>query len=253
MRVPVIAGNWKMNKTVQESRSLVFDISKGIREFNNVTKILFPPFMSLLPAASLLTGTEIALGAQNMHWEDKGAFTGETSPLMVAEFCKYVLVGHSERRTYFDETDEIVNKKLRSALDHELIPILCIGESLTEKDSELTSSVLKRQILNGYKNVNASEVIKTIIAYEPIWAIGTGKASSGENANVTIQDIIRPALLDLYGDNIANSVCVLYGGSVTSENAAEFFDHDDIDGALVGGASLQVDQFVEIVRICSRK
>jgi triosephosphate isomerase (TIM) len=253
MRVPVIAGNWKMNKSVQESRSLMFDIIRGIRDIQNVTRILIPPFMALLPAASLLTGTEIELGAQNMYWESKGAYTGETSPIMVAEFCKYVLVGHSERRTYFGETDEIVNKKLKSALNHNLIPILCIGESLSEKDAKLTSSVLKRQILNGYQNVDKSDAVNSIIAYEPIWAIGTGKASSGENARDTIRNIIRPTLKGLYGNDVADSVRVLYGGSVTAENADEFLNYEDIDGALVGGASLKVDQFVKIVQICSQK
>ena len=246
MRIPVIAGNWKMNKTVQEARSLVFDLSIGIRDIKNVTRILIPPFTSLLPAASLLSGTDIKLGAQNMYWEEKGAFTGEISPSMVAEFCQYVLVGHSERRTYFGDTDEIVKKKLRSALEHNLTPILCIGESLKEKDADLTESVLTRQIHSAYQDVNIGDARKTIIAYEPIWAIGTGKPSSGENASDTIKNVIRPVLKELYGEEISDTVRVLYGGSVTADNAAEFFDFQDIDGALVGGASLDAGAFLAI-------
>ncbi|MFC2064365.1 triose-phosphate isomerase [Chloroflexota bacterium] len=253
MRVPVIAGNWKMNKTTEESRALIHDLSLGIRAIQSVTKILFPPFISLLPAASILIGTDISLGAQNMHWEEKGAFTGEISPLMVAEFCKYVLIGHSERRTYFGETDEVANQKLKAAQKHGLIPILCIGETLIEKEKDLTASILKNQIMNGYKDLDSGDALNSIIAYEPVWAIGTGKASSAQEAGDTIKNIIRPTIKDSFGAETADSLRVLYGGSVNAGNAAEFLNVDDIDGALIGGASLNADQFISIVQAFSRE
>ena len=253
MRVPVIAGNWKINKTIEETRELIYDLSHGTCAIAYDARILFPPFISLLPAASLLIGTDISLGAQNMHWEEQGAFTGEVSPLMVAEVCKYILVGHSERRAYFGETDEIVNKKMKAALNHDLIPIMCIGETLVEKEKELTASVLKEQILNGYMDLDSSSAVNSIIAYEPVWAIGTGKASSAQDAGDTIRNIIRTTLKELYGDEMADLIRVLYGGSVNAENAAEFLNFDGIDGALVGGASLDVEQYIKINQVYSRK
>ena len=196
----------------------------------------------------MLEGTDIGLGAQNLHWEEKGAFTGEISAQMIAEFCQYVLIGHSERRTYFGESDETVNKKIFSAIAHNLIPIVCVGETLGEKETGQTGEVLVRQILNGLKDVTKEYVSAIIIAYEPVWAIGTGKASSAEDARNVIRDIIRPVLQEMYGVQAANSTRVLYGGSVTAANASGFFVHEDIDGALVGGASLKADEFVKITQ-----
>ena len=248
MRIPFVAGNWKMNKTVEEARSLAFELSKGLNEINGVEKVLCPPFTSLLAVAALLQGTNIGLGAQNMHWEEKGAFTGETSPAMVAEFCKYVIIGHSERRTYFGETDRIVNKKVAAARTRNLIPIVCVGETLAENESARTAHVVSRQVREGLKGLDADFAPKIIIAYEPVWAIGTGRASSGENANGVVRDVIRKSLVELCGPATAQAIRVLYGGSVTASNAAEFFSQPDIDGALVGGASLKVDEFVAVTR-----
>jgi triosephosphate isomerase len=248
MRIPFVAGNWKMNKTVEEARSLVFELSQGLNEINGVEKVLCPPFTSLLAVAALLQGTNIGLGAQNMHWEENGAFTGETSPAMVAEFCKYVIIGHSERRTYFGETDGTVNKKIAAARTRNLIPIVCVGETLAENEAARTAEVISRQVQEGLKGLDADFTPKIVIAYEPVWAIGTGRASTGENANAVVRDVIRKSLCDLYGPAIAQAVRVLYGGSVTASNVAEFFSQPDIDGALVGGASLKVGEFVAITR-----
>jgi triosephosphate isomerase len=252
MRIPVIAGNWKMNNTIEESRTLVYELSSGLKEIINVEKIIFPPFISLLPVAALLQGTDIGLGAQNLHWEAKGAYTGEISARMIAEFCKYVIIGHSERRMFFLETDEIVNKKIFSAIRNDLNPVVCIGETLGEKESGQTEAVLGRQINQGLKNLDKDQISSVIIAYEPVWAIGTGRASSGENANDVIRKIIRPALRNLFDLNTADSTRILYGGSVTPTNAADFFAYADIDGALVGGASLKADDFIKITRACVR-
>lgn len=252
MRTPFVAGNWKMNKTVEQARSLVFEMSRELREIEGVEKVLCPPFTSLLAVAALLQGTDIGLGAQNMHWEEKGAFTGETSPAMVAEFCKYVIIGHSERRTYFGDTDETVNKKVAAARTRGLIPILCVGETLAENEAGRTAEVVSRQVREGLKGLDAGSTSGIVIAYEPVWAIGTGRASSGENANTVVRDVIRKTLAGIYGKDVSQTIRVLYGGSVTASNAVEFFSQPDIDGALVGGASLKVDEFVAITRAAAR-
>ena len=252
MRTPIVAGNWKMNKTVEEARLLVFDMSRKLREIEGVEKVLCPPFPALLAVSALLKGTDIGLGAQNLHWEEKGAFTGEVAPNMVAEFCQYVIIGHSERRAYFGETDETVNKKVRAALAHDLTPIICVGESLEENESGRTGEVVRRQISLGLADVDPAKAAGLVIAYEPIWAIGTGRASSGENANAVLADHIRPALVDLFGAETAQAIRIQYGGSVTGANADEFFGQPEIDGALVGGASLKVDDFLAIVQAASR-
>ncbi len=248
MRKSLVAGNWKMNKTVEEARALIFDMSLKLRKIEGVEKVLCPPFTALVAGHSLLTGTDIALGAQNMHWEDKGAFTGEIAPGMIKEFCQYVIIGHSERRTYFGETDETVNKKVLAAQKHGLIPIVCVGETLQEYESGRTAEVVRRQVLEGLKGLDAAFVPQVVIAYEPVWAIGTGRASSGENANAVHKDVIRSSFSALYGEDAAQDVRILYGGSVTSANAAEFFAQPDIDGALVGGASLKIEEFVPITQ-----
>ena len=248
MRTPFVAGNWKMNKTVAEARALVAEMTPPLRTIKGVEKVLCPPFMSLVPMAALLQGTDIGLGAQNIHWEPKGAYTGEIAPGMVAEFCKYVIIGHSERRTYFGETDESVNKKTVAARTSNLIPIVCVGETLAEYESGQTAEVVSRQVREGLKGLDAEFAARLVVAYEPVWAIGTGRASTGENANAVVRDYIRKPLAAMYGDEAAQAVRVLYGGSVTGANAAEFFGQPDIDGALVGGASLKVDDFVVIVR-----
>jgi len=237
-----------MNKTIAEARELVAEMAPALREIKGVEKVLCPPYMALFPIAALLQGTDLGLGAQDMHWEAKGAFTGEVAPGMVAEFCKYVIIGHSERRTYFGETDETVNKKTMASGKAGLIPIVCVGETLAEYEAGRTAEVVSRQMREGLKGLEPAFAAAIVVAYEPVWAIGTGRASTGENANAVVKDVIRPALAALYGDQTAQAVRVLYGGSVTAANAAEFFAQPDIDGALVGGASLKMEEFVPITR-----
>jgi len=252
MRTPFVAGNWKMNKTIAEARELVVALTPGLRLIPNVEKVLCPPFLALFPVAALLQGTDIGLGAQNLYWEAKGAFTGEVAPGMVAEFCQYVIIGHSERRTYFGETDETVNRKTLATQAALLTPIVCVGETLAEYEAGRTAEVVARQVRAGLKGTVPEEAARLVVAYEPVWAIGTGRASTGENANAVVKDVIRPALADLFNLNVAQAVRVLYGGSVTGANAAEFFSQPDIDGALVGGASLKVEEFVAITRAAAQ-
>ena len=253
MRKPFVAGNWKMNKTVEEARLLVSEMGRELKEIRGVDIVLCPPFTSLVALNALLQGTDIGLGAQNMHWEDKGAFTGEVNPSMVAEFCKYVIIGHSERRTYFGETNETVNKKVHAAQKAGLTPIVCIGETLAEYESGKTANIVGTQAREGLKGVSKENAGKIVIAYEPVWAIGTGRASSGENAESVHRDVIRPVLRDMFGEDVAAAVRILYGGSVTASNAKEFFSQPDVDGALVGGASLKTEEFVKITQAASGK
>ncbi len=251
MRTPVVAANWKMNKTVEEARSLVYALSARVREIKGVEKVLCPPFTALQAVRALLEGSDLGLGAQNMYWEEKGAFTGEVSPLMVKELCQYVILGHSERRAYFGETDETVNKKLHAAQKFDLTPIFCVGETLEQYEAKQTADVVARQIKRGLANIDAAFAPRVIVAYEPVWAIGTGKASSGENANDVVGKVIRGALGEVFGSATAQAMRVLYGGSVTGANAAEFFGQSEIDGALVGGASLKPDDFIAITQAAS--
>jgi len=251
-RKPFVAGNWKMNKTTVEARELTSAMNVPLRDVTGVEKILCPPFTSLPVIAPMLSGTDLGLGAQNMHWEEKGAFTGELAPNMVKEFCSYVIIGHSERRSYFGETDEHVNRKLRAAIKFDLTPIVCVGETLDQYESGRTSEVVSRQIKLGFAEVDSASAPRIVVAYEPVWAIGTGKASSGENANGVVKQVIRSALTDLFDEKIAQSIRVLYGGSVTGANAAEFFSQPEIDGALVGGASLKPDEFVAITKAAEK-
>ena len=248
MRTPLVAANWKMNKTVEEARTLVYAMSARLREIKGVEKVLCPPFPALLAVHALLEGSDLGLGAQNMYWEEKGAFTGEVSPLMVKELCQYVIIGHSERRAYFGETDETVNKKIRAAQKFDLTPIFCVGETLEQYESKRTAEVVDRQIRLGLAEVDATFAPRIVVAYEPVWAIGTGKASSPENANEVVGKVIRSALNGLFGGSTAQAIRVLYGGSVTGANAAEFFGQSEIDGALVGGASLKPDDFLAITQ-----
>ncbi|HSK88517.1 MAG TPA: triose-phosphate isomerase [Anaerolineales bacterium] len=251
-RTSLVAGNWKMNKTVAEARELVAAMSAKLGEIANVEKVVCPPFLAIPALASLLEGSGVGLGAQNLHWEEKGAFTGEVSPGMVKEFCQYVIIGHSERRAYFGETDESVNRKLHAALKSGLTPIVCVGETLQQYESGTTAEVVRRQISIGLAGVDSAAAAKIVVAYEPVWAIGTGKASSAENANSVHKDVIRPALTELFGAENAQAIRILYGGSVTAANAAEYFTYPDIDGALVGGASLKPDEIVAITKAAIR-
>jgi triosephosphate isomerase len=244
MRIPFVAGNWKMNTTVTEAEKLVIEMLEKLDRVEEVEKILCPPFVSLVAINMMLHALSVKLGAQNMYFETKGAYTGEISPLMLRELCEFVILGHSERRWYFGETDEIVNKKVKATLANNLKPILCVGERLEENEAGKTEEVINRQVteaLNGIEPVS-----NLVVAYEPVWAIGTGKAASGEQAVATIQ-FIRAVVAKIWDKSIAEDVRILYGGSVTSANIAEFISHLEIDGALVGGASLKADEFVSIV------
>jgi triosephosphate isomerase (TIM) len=255
MRTPLVAGNWKMNKTVAEARELVSIMSPKLQEIMGVEKVVCPPYLAIPALSEMLRGSGIGLGAQNLYWEQKGAFTGEVAPGMIREFCDYVIIGHSERRTYFGETDESVNRKVSAAIKAGLTPIVCVGETLDQYESGQTAEVVRRQIkigLAGIDPVDSENVRRIIVAYEPVWAIGTGKASSGENANSVHKQVIRPALSDLFGEDNAAAIRILYGGSVTASNAAEFFAFPDIDGALVGGASLKPDEFLAITKAAVR-
>jgi len=249
MRIPLVAGNWKMNTTVAEAERLVLEMLEKLDRIEGVEKVLCPPFVSLVAISMMLQSSSIKLGAQNMHFEAKGAYTGEISPLMLRELCEFAILGHSERRWYFGETDEIINKKVKAALANNLKPILCVGERLEENEAGKTEEVVNRQVtaaLHGIESVVLSIAKNLVIAYEPVWAIGTGKAASGKQAAATIQ-FIRDVVARLWNKSIAQDLRILYGGSVTSANIAEFISHPEIDGALVGGASLKAEEFVGIV------
>ncbi len=249
MRTPIIAGNWKMNKTVAETLELVREIRQSLGEApEKVEVVLCPPFTSLWVAKNSLGRSRYGLGAQNLYWEPKGAFTGEVSPAMLAELVTYVIIGHSERRQYFGETDETVNKKVKAALANGLKPIMCVGEVLAEFEAGKTNEVVSRQTRGGLAGLAPEQMQNVVIAYEPVWAIGTGKAATGPGANVVVAQAIRGPLAEMFGREIAEATRVQYGGSVTPANIAEFMAQPDLDGALVGGASLKAADFVEIIR-----
>jgi triosephosphate isomerase len=248
MRTPLVAGNWKLHKTVAEARQLVTDMLPGLQAVSGVEKLLCPPYTALTTVAGLLEGSQVALGAQNLYWETEGAFTGEISAPMLAEFCQYVIIGHSERRAYFGETDETVNRKVKVALAHGLTPIVCVGETPEENEAGRAAEVVSRQVRDGLVDCNVITGNDLVIAYEPVWAIGTGRAATAEGANLLIRNVIRPTLAGLFGDEVTQRVRVQYGGSVKPDNAAEFFQQPEIDGALVGGASLKADAFVGIAQ-----
>jgi triosephosphate isomerase len=245
MLVPMIAGNWKMNTTVTEAIYLVNEIGPGLEEIDNVEKVICPPFISLAVVKDLMEETSIKLGAQNMHFAEKGAYTGEISPLMLADLCEFVIIGHSERRQYCHETGEIVNKKILAALNAGLKPILCVGERLEDNVTGRTKQVVTEQLKSSLAGIN--DIKDLVIAYEPVWAIGTGKAATGEQANETI-GLIRQNISELYDKETSRDTLILYGGSVTADNTTEFMNQPNINGALVGGASLEPTQFVSIVK-----
>jgi triosephosphate isomerase len=244
MRRPLIAGNWKMNTKLEEAENLVRAMLAELDSIDGAEKVLCPPFISLAILKELTKTTSVKLGAQNMHFEDRGAYTGEISPLMLTDLCDFVILGHSERRQYFAETDEIINKKLKKALGSGLKPILCVGESLEDNESGKAEQIIARQVKAGLAEVSPTSQL--VIAYEPVWAIGTGRAATGKQANTTIS-LIRSIVANLWNRETAKAVRILYGGSVTSSNIAEFIAEPEIDGALVGGASLKASEFVSIV------
>ncbi|HEY8345347.1 MAG TPA: triose-phosphate isomerase, partial [Bacillota bacterium] len=247
MRRPFIAGNWKMYKTASEARELVQGLRKALTDTKGVEVAVCPPFTALAQVAEELKGTEIKLGAQDLFWEEEGAFTGEVSPVMLKDLgCEYVIIGHSERRQYFGETDEQVNKKVKAALAHGLKPIICVGESLAQRDAGQTESLVRGQVEKALAGLERERVPEIVIAYEPIWAIGTGRSSNGTDANQVI-GLIRRTIARMFGAEVAAEVRIQYGGSVKPQNIKEFMAEAEIDGALVGGASLQVDSFAAIV------
>lgn len=246
MRRPIIAGNWKMNKTINEGIELVRAL-KDVAENTDVEVVVCVPFVHLGEIKKELEDSKIKLGAQNMHWEEKGAFTGEISPVMLQDIgVDYVIIGHSERRQYFNETDETVNKKMKSAISHGIKPIVCVGETLEEREKGIAKDVVKSQVVKAFEGVQPDDMKKIVIAYEPIWAIGTGKTASSEDANEMIV-FIRTIIDEKYGVDVSEEVRIQYGGSVKPNNASDIMNQEDIDGALVGGASLKADDFKEIV------
>ena len=246
MRKPIIAGNWKMHKTIAEALQFVDQIKNEV-EGTDVEAVICAPFTLLKDIKEAVKGTNIKVGAQNMHYEEKGAFTGEVSAPMLKELdMDYVIIGHSERRQYFNETDETVNKKVKAAHKYGLKPIVCVGETLEQKEAGETTNVITTQTRLALEGLSKEQVEGTIIAYEPIWAIGTGKTATSEDANNSIKEI-RKEIAKNYGQDVADRVIIQYGGSVKSGNAKELFTTSDIDGGLVGGASLKADEFAKIV------
>lgn len=245
MRTPIIAGNWKMNNTIKEGLQLVEEI-KSHSLSKEVEAVICVPFILLQEVKRAIENTNIKLGAQNMHWEENGAFTGEISPLMLKELgVDYVIIGHSERRQYFNETDDSVNKKIKSALVHNIKPIVCVGETLEQRESNLEKDVVKSQILKAFEEIDEKELDNIVIAYEPIWAIGTGKTASSDDAN-NMLGFIRQIIGEKYGEK-KNIIRIQYGGSVKPDNIKELMNKDHIDGALVGGASLKSQDFVNLI------
>ncbi|UCG35681.1 MAG: triose-phosphate isomerase [Candidatus Omnitrophota bacterium] len=248
MRKPLIAGNWKMYKTINEAVELANGAKRELLDFSEVDIVLCPPFTSLDSVYEVIMDTDIKLGAQNLYWQEEGAFTGEVSPIMLKDCgCEYVIIGHSERRKYFAETDETVNKKIKTALAVGLIPIVCVGETLKERESQKTIEVVQRQLQQGLKEIAKDTFSKIVIAYEPVWAIGTGKTATPQQAQ-EVHKFIRDWIEDNYSSDIAQKTRILYGGSVKPSNIEELMREEDIDGALVGGASLKVSSFVDITR-----
>ena len=248
MRKIIIAGNWKMNKTPLEAIELVNLLKRELSDISEVDVVVCPPFLAVSDVHDALTESNIGLGVQNMYWEDAGAFTGEVSaPMIKAAGAQYVIIGHSERRQFFSETNESVNKKVKAALKHKLIPIVCVGELLDEREAGKTFSVIKTQCDGSLADLSEKDMQKVIIAYEPVWAIGTGRTATPDQAE-EVHKYMRGLLEKKYNQDLANAVRIQYGGSVKPENTAELMSQPDIDGALVGGASLQSDSFVQIVK-----
>ncbi len=248
MRKPIIAGNWKMNTTLGEAKVLASRIRVAADNIKGVEKVLCPPFISLSAVAEILKGSTIFQGAQNLFYQEKGAYTGEISPGMLSGLCRYVIIGHSERRAYFHEDDLLINKKMKAALNVGLWPILCVGENLEERNSGVAEEVVVGQLRQDIKDVERDTMV---LAYEPVWAIGTGKSATAAQAE-EMSSILRNTLARIMGSEKAEKICILYGGSVTASNISDFIGQADIDGALVGGASLQDEDFTGIIKETSR-
>ncbi|MGI8905466.1 MAG: triose-phosphate isomerase [Candidatus Sumerlaeaceae bacterium] len=247
-RTPILAGNWKMYKSRQDAADLANGLAAAVGTYQQAEVVLCPTFTSLETVANAIRGTRIKLGAQNCHWEDHGAFTGEISPLMLKDAgCDYVIIGHSERRQFFGETDEGINKKAQALYKHGLTPIICVGETLQDREADKTSDVVSTQLRGCLNGLAADKIAASVIAYEPVWAIGTGKTASKEQAQ-EVHALIRGLLAELYTRDVAEQVRIQYGGSVKPQNVRELMQQPDIDGALVGGASLEADSFAAIVK-----
>lgn len=247
MRTPFVAGNWKMNKTADEAVAFVTEIRDGLNAIMGVDSAVCPPSVALPAVAAAVAGTKIGVGAQNMYFEESGAFTGELAPNMLVPFCQYVILGHSERRALFGETDEGVNKKIKAALAHGLTPIVCVGESLEQNEAGETRSFVSGQVRAAFDGLSPEQAASCVIAYEPIWAIGTGRSASAEQAGTIISESVRQVIAEQFNDDTAAAIRIQYGGSVNENNIAEYMQQPDIDGALVGGASLK-PSFVDLVR-----
>lgn len=251
-RTPIIAGNWKMHKNLKESVAFVKELAPKLAEYSTVERVVCPVFIAVPAVSAALKSTPIKVGAQNLHWEEQGAFTSQISPTMLQDLVEYVIIGHSECRAYLKETDADINKKVKSALAHGLKPILAVGESLDQNEAGETESFVSGQVRAALDGVTAVQMADVVVAYEPIWAIGTGRSASGEIANNIIGGTIRATLETLYGSEVAAATRIQYGGSVKPNNMAEFMSQPDIDGALVGGASLKVDDFTQLVAIAAQ-
>jgi triosephosphate isomerase len=248
MRRPIIAGNWKMNKTIGEAVELVKALKAKVADVTDVEVIVAPTFTALSAVADIIKGSNIKLSAQDMHWEKNGAFTGEISPLMLKDVgCQYVIIGHSERRMYFGETNETVNKKVKAAHEYSLKPIMCVGEKLEEREAGIMKDVVKDHVVNGLAGLTEEQALATVIAYEPVWAIGTGKTATPEQAQ-EVHQFIRELLADMYSPVVADVVLIQYGGSAKPDNIAQLMSQPDIDGGLIGGASLDPESFTKIVK-----
>jgi triosephosphate isomerase (TIM) len=248
MRKPIMAGNWKMYKTVDEAVDFVRALKNALAGIEGVDKVVCPPFVALAPVAEALKGSDIRVGAQNVYWEDQGAFTGEVSPPMLKGVCDLVIIGHSERRQFFGETDETVNRKIKAVLAHGLTPIVCVGESLEQNEAGQTRAVVSGQVRAAFDGISGDQARGIVVAYEPIWAIGTGRAATAEDANRIIGTVVRATLAELYGNGVAQAMRIQYGGSINPKNVEELMAQPEIDGGLVGGASLKVEDFTALVR-----
>jgi triosephosphate isomerase len=247
---PIIAGNWKMHKTVEESVNFAHQLRKKLSEPVDGDVIIAPPFTALFPVAEALKGASIHLSAQNLHWEEEGAYTGEISAgMLVGIGCEYVIIGHSERRILFNENSNEINRKIKTALKFNLGPIFCVGETLSERESGQTFSVIKRQIEEGLFNLSSGDTRSIVLAYEPVWAIGTGKTATPGQAE-EVHRFIRDTMTEIYGKDTSSNTAILYGGSVNPDNISDLINQPDIGGALVGGASLDVERFIKIVKRC---
>ena len=250
MRKPILAGNWKMNRTPAEAVEFVRALQPKLSPYlAQVETVVCPPFVCLPAVADALAGVQIGVAAQNMHWAENGAYTGEVSAAMLKGLADYVIIGHSERRQYFGETDEGVNKKIVAALAHGLIPIVCVGEDLAQNEAGVTETFVSGQVRAAFAGISADQARGVVVAYEPIWAIGTGRTATKEVANHVCGAVVRATLAELYGEAVAQAIRIQYGGSANEKNIGELMAMPDIDGALIGGASLKVDAFVEMVRV----